>query len=191
MGGSQPLEAVDACRPLCHVERTGVGAGGSWRNQGLNSALLLEPQLSPEDLRETDRAYPEPGMGCPSPHLSLTRRMSWWKRSTCSKLALSVTEKTMRKPSPVRMYCSRMALNSSCPAVSRTAVGGGHSGAGTIRLGAPEACGPPGYSCAPSGWLHRAVSTRPGLCCQEPAGPQAPQCEALTDLSVDPLILPH
>ena len=122
-------------------------------------------------------------MGCPSPHLSLTRRMSWWKRSTCSKLALSVTEKTMRKPSPVRMYCSRMALNSSCPAVSRTAVGGGHSGAGTIHLGAPGACRPPGYSCAPSGWLHGAVSTRPGLCCQEPAGPQAPQCEALTDLS--------
>lgn len=25
-------------------------------------------------------------------HLSLTRRISWWKRSTCSKLALSVTE---------------------------------------------------------------------------------------------------
>lgn len=114
MGGSQPLEAVDACRPLCHVERTRVGAGGSWRNQGLNSALLLEPQLSPEDLREIDRACPEPGMGCPSPHLSLTRRMSWWKWSTCSKVALSVTKKTMGKPSPVRMYCSGEALNSSC-----------------------------------------------------------------------------
>lgn len=46
--------------------------------------------------------------------------MSWWNRSTCSKLALSVTEYTIRNPSPVRMYCSRMALNSSCPAVSST-----------------------------------------------------------------------
>ena len=105
-------------------------------------------------------------MGCPDPHLSLTRRMSWWKRSTCSKLALSVTEKTMRKPSPVRMYCSRMALNSSCPAVSRTAVGGGHSGAGTIHLGAPGACRPPGYSCAPprvASWscLHEAPGCAP------------------------------
>lgn len=27
-----------------------------------------------------------------STHLSLTLRISWWKRSTCSKLALSVTE---------------------------------------------------------------------------------------------------
>lgn len=35
-------------------------------------------------------------------------------------LPLSVTEKTSRKPSPVLMYCSRMAPNSSCPAVSRT-----------------------------------------------------------------------
>lgn len=52
---------------------------------------------------------------------SLTRSMSWWNRSTCSKLALSVTEKTMRKPSPVLMYCSLIALNSSWPAVSSTA----------------------------------------------------------------------
>lgn len=36
------------------------------------SSEPFEPQLSPEDLREIDRAYPEPGMGCPSPHLSLT-----------------------------------------------------------------------------------------------------------------------
>lgn len=35
-------------------------------------------------------------------------------------LPLSVTEKTSRKPSPVLMYCSLMAPNSSCPAVSRT-----------------------------------------------------------------------
>lgn len=35
-------------------------------------------------------------------------------------LPRSVTEKTSRKPSPVLMYCSRMAPNSSCPAVSRT-----------------------------------------------------------------------
>nr|CAD7445244.1 unnamed protein product [Timema bartmani] len=34
---------------------------------------------------------------------------------------LSVTENTRRKPSPDLMYCSRMALNSSCPAVSSTA----------------------------------------------------------------------
>lgn len=53
-------------------------------------------------------------------YLSLTRSMSWWNRSTCSKLALSVTEKTMRKPSPVLMYCSLIALNSSWPAVSST-----------------------------------------------------------------------
>lgn len=57
---------------------------------------------------------------------SLTRRMSWWKRSTCSKLALSVTEKTMRNPSPVLMYCSLIALNSSCPAVSSTVDTEGH-----------------------------------------------------------------
>ena len=31
------------------------------------------------------------------------------------------------KPSPLRMYCSLMALNSSCPAVSST-VGGGKKG---------------------------------------------------------------
>lgn len=53
-------------------------------------------------------------------YLSLTRSMSWWNRSTCSKLALSVTEKTMRNPSPVLMYCSLIALNSSWPAVSST-----------------------------------------------------------------------
>lgn len=31
-----------------------------------------------------------------------------------------MTAKTRRKPSPLRMYCSRIALNSSCPAVSST-----------------------------------------------------------------------
>lgn len=39
---------------------------------------------------------------------------------TVTHLPLSVTEKTSRKPSPVLMYCSLMAPNSSCPAVSRT-----------------------------------------------------------------------
>lgn len=39
---------------------------------------------------------------------------------TVTYLPLSVTEKTSRKPSPVLMYCSLMAPNSSCPAVSRT-----------------------------------------------------------------------
>ena len=37
-----------------------------------------------------------------------------------TNLPLSVTEKTKRKPSPVLMYCSLIAPNSSCPAVSRT-----------------------------------------------------------------------
>lgn len=41
--------------------------------------------------------------------------------TTVTHLPLSVTEKTSRKPSPVLMYCSLMAPNSSCPAVSRTA----------------------------------------------------------------------
>lgn len=59
-------------------------------------------------------------------YLSLTRRMSWWNRSTCSKLALSVTEKTMRNPSPVLIYCSLIALNSSWPAVSSTMKMEGH-----------------------------------------------------------------
>lgn len=40
--------------------------------------------------------------------------------TTVTHLPLSVTEKTSRKPSPVLMYCSLMAPNSSCPAVSRT-----------------------------------------------------------------------
>lgn len=35
-------------------------------------------------------------------------------------LLLSVTEYMRRKPSPDRMYCSRMALKASCPAVSST-----------------------------------------------------------------------
>lgn len=52
--------------------------------------------------------------------------MSWWNRSTCSKLALSVTEKTMRNPSPVLIYCSLIALNSSWPAVSSTMKMKGH-----------------------------------------------------------------
>lgn len=59
-------------------------------------------------------------------YLSLTRKMSWWNRSTCSKLALSVTEKTMRNPSPVLIYCSLIALNSSWPAVSSTVKMDGH-----------------------------------------------------------------
>lgn len=69
------------------------------RNQGLNSALLLEPQLSPEDLREIDRAYPEPGMGCPSPSPVLDAQDELVEAVHVLKLALSVTEKTMRKPS--------------------------------------------------------------------------------------------
>lgn len=53
--------------------------------------------------------------------LSLTRRMSWWKQSTCSKAVLSVTEKRMGKLSPVRKYCFRKALTfTSRPAGSRT-----------------------------------------------------------------------
>ncbi|CAI9168823.1 unnamed protein product [Rangifer tarandus platyrhynchus] len=53
--------------------------------------------------------------------LSLTRRMSWWKQSTCSKVVLSVTEKTMGKPPPVRRYSSRKALTfTSRRAGSRT-----------------------------------------------------------------------
>lgn len=35
-------------------------------------------------------------------------------------LCLSLMANTSRKPLPARMYCSRMAPNSSCPAVSRT-----------------------------------------------------------------------
>ena len=70
MGGSQPLEAVDACRPLCHVERTRVGAGGSWRNQGLNSVLLPESRLSPKIWdRQTEptlsQAWGVPTLTCP------------------------------------------------------------------------------------------------------------------------------
>lgn len=44
---------------------------------------------------------------------SFTRRICLWNLQTSSKLDLSVTEKTSKKPSPDRMYCSRMALNSS------------------------------------------------------------------------------
>lgn len=40
--------------------------------------------------------------------------------NTGTNLPLSVTEKTNRKPSPVLIYCSLIAPNSSCPAVSRT-----------------------------------------------------------------------
>lgn len=40
--------------------------------------------------------------------------------NTDTNLPLSVTEKTKRKPSPVLIYCSLIAPNSSCPAVSRT-----------------------------------------------------------------------
>lgn len=49
----------------------------------------------------------------------------------------------MRKPSPVRMYCSRMALNSSCPAVSRTREELGHSGAVLDPVGVTIDCRTP------------------------------------------------
>ena len=52
--------------------------------------------------------------------LSLTRRICCWKVLISSKLSRDVIEYTSRKPSPVRMYCSRIAEYSSWPAVSST-----------------------------------------------------------------------
>ena len=46
------------------------------------------------------------------PYQSLTLRMSLCKVLMSSKLPLSITEYTNRNPSPVCIYCSRMALNS-------------------------------------------------------------------------------
>ena len=46
------------------------------------------------------------------PYQSLTLRISLCKVLMSSKLPLSITEYTKRNPSPVCMYCSRMALNS-------------------------------------------------------------------------------
>ena len=51
---------------------------------------------------------------------SLTLSICLWNLANSSKLAWSATEKTRRKPSPDLMYCSRIALNSSWPAVSKT-----------------------------------------------------------------------
>ena len=56
-------------------------------------------------------------------YLSLTRRICVWKWWMFSKLCVSVTEYTRRNPSPFRIYCSRIALNSSWPAVSSTETG--------------------------------------------------------------------
>ena len=42
--------------------------------------------------------------------MSLTRRICWWNVLISSKLVRDVMEYTHKKPSPVRMYCSRMAL---------------------------------------------------------------------------------
>lgn len=53
---------------------------------------------------------------------SFTRRICRWNLNISSKLEWSVTEKTRRKPSPDRIYCSRIAENSSWPAVSNTKV---------------------------------------------------------------------
>lgn len=52
--------------------------------------------------------------------LSLTRSTCRYSLPASSKLFRSVTEYTRRNPRPFLMYCSRIAENSSCPAVSRT-----------------------------------------------------------------------
>lgn len=43
--------------------------------------------------------------------LSFTRRICWWNVLISSKELREVIEYTSKKPSPVRMYCSRIALN--------------------------------------------------------------------------------
>lgn len=53
---------------------------------------------------------------------SLTRRICFWNLLISAKLLWSVNENTNKNPSPDRMYCSRIALNSSWPAVSRTRI---------------------------------------------------------------------
>lgn len=40
-----------------------------------------------------------------------------------ANLFRSVTAKTIKNPLPVLKYCSRIVLNSSCPAVSKTKFG--------------------------------------------------------------------
>lgn len=97
---------------------TGLTAGKGGKRMTRTSegmrALVLEEQRS--QMRGGKRAW----LQTANRSVQTGRERSASVTTTVTHLPLSVTEKTSRKPSPVLMYCSLMAPNSSCPAVSRT-----------------------------------------------------------------------
>ena len=78
------------------------------------------PVLDAQDLLMELRAANRRGEKFSARSVTRTRSKSDVAAHISSKLLRLVMLYTRRKPSPVRMYCSLIALYSSCPAVSRT-----------------------------------------------------------------------